>query len=74
MRDALLHKTECPGQPERDLRNESDHEAWLATGNEKTDALQKLLTPYPAEEMRAYPVSPRVNNVKNDGPELVQPA
>ncbi|HVT02392.1 MAG TPA: hypothetical protein VHL58_03340, partial [Thermoanaerobaculia bacterium] len=30
-----------------------------------------LLKPFPAEEMRAYPVSSRVNSAKNDGAELV---
>lgn len=53
---------------------ESEHVGWLDPKNEKTDALRKLLRPYPAAEMRAYPVSLRVNNVKNDGPELIEPA
>jgi len=34
--------------------------------------LRKLLHPYPAEEMRAYPVSAKVGNVRNDGPELIE--
>lgn len=41
--------------------------------DEKAEALQKLLKPYPAEEMRACPVTARVNDVKNDGPELIEP-
>jgi putative SOS response-associated peptidase YedK len=53
---------------------EQDHAAWLDPKNEKTDALQALLKPFPSEEMRAYPVGTRVNNVKNDGPELIEPA
>jgi len=36
--------------------------------------VRPLRKPYPAEEMRAYPISARVNNVKNDGPELIEPA
>lgn len=52
---------------------EQDHDAWLDPKNEQTDALQKLLKPYPAEEMRAYPIRLRVNNVKNDEPELIEP-
>jgi putative SOS response-associated peptidase YedK len=52
---------------------ERHYDAWLDPGNEKTDTLQALLKPYPAEEMWAYPISSRVNNVKNDGPELVEP-
>jgi putative SOS response-associated peptidase YedK len=30
-----------------------------------------LLPPFPAEQMTAYPVSTRVNSVRNDGPELI---
>ena len=55
------------------LLPQSDYEAWLDPGNEKTDALKDMLKPYPAEEMRAYPISLRVNNVKNDGPEIIEP-
>ena len=50
---------------------ERDYGAWLDPKNE--NALQALLKPYPAEEMRAYPISMRVSNVKNEGPELVEP-
>ena len=32
-----------------------------------------LLGPYPAEAMEAFPVSPRVGNVKNDDPTLIDP-
>jgi putative SOS response-associated peptidase YedK len=49
-----------------------DHDAWLDPKNENTIGLQKLLKPYPAEEMRAYPISPRVNNVRNDEPGLIE--
>jgi putative SOS response-associated peptidase YedK len=41
----------------------ADYAAWLDPAN---DAPMELLTPFPAEEMRAYPVSRRVNNVRND--------
>jgi putative SOS response-associated peptidase YedK len=53
---------------------ERDFDAWLDPKNEKTDTLQPLLKPYPSEEMRAYAVSTRVNNARNDGPELIEPA
>ena len=56
------------------LLPQRDYEAWLDPANEQTDALKKMLKPYPAEEMRAYPISLRVNNVKNDGPEIIEPA
>ena len=32
-----------------------------------------MLVPMPADEMRAYPVVPLVSNVKNEGPELLEP-
>ena len=32
-----------------------------------------LLTPYPAEQMLAYPVRPRVNNPADDAPECIAP-
>jgi putative SOS response-associated peptidase YedK len=54
--------------------SEDDYAAWLDPKNENTATLQPLLKPYPSEEMRAYPVSTRVNNPKNDGPELIEPA
>jgi putative SOS response-associated peptidase YedK len=46
---------------------------WLDPENQRTADLQKLLVPYPSEEMRAYPIRPLVNNVKNEGPELLRP-
>jgi putative SOS response-associated peptidase YedK len=47
--------------------------AWL--GEEPADAaqLKALLAPYPSEEMVAWPVSPRVGNVKNNDPSLIEP-
>ena len=52
---------------------ERDYDAWLDPKNEESDVLQALLKPYPAEEMRAYPISTRVNNAKNDRPEVIEP-
>lgn len=34
---------------------------------------QQLLKPYPPDEMAAVPVSTRVNSVRNDGLELLEP-
>jgi len=49
----------------------------LATNrNEKPvdpSALKALLTPFPSEEMTCWPVSPRVGNVKNNDPSLIEP-
>jgi len=52
----------------------ADYEAWLEPGEQDKATLEALLAPYPAEEMRAYPVRPLVNSAQNDGPQLVQGA
>lgn len=49
------------------------YEAWLAPGERDPRDLQHLLTPYPAEEMVAYPVSLMVNNPANDDPGCILP-
>jgi putative SOS response-associated peptidase YedK len=47
--------------------------AWL--GKEAADApqLKARLAPYPSEKMVAWPVSPRVGNVKNNDASLIEP-
>lgn len=45
------------------------YDLWLDPGFQKIKELQALLKPYPAESMRRYRVSQRVNQVKNDDPE-----
>lgn len=52
---------------------ERSYDAWLDPKNGNPEELQELLKPYPSDEMRAYPVSTRVNNVKNDDPKLIEP-
>ncbi len=50
---------------------EPDEEStWLNGAG--VDELKAVCDPYPAEEMRAYPVSKRVNNPQNDSPELLE--
>ena len=50
------------------------YESWLGeTGTPSRTKLAILLRPYPAELMRAYPVSRAVNSPANDGPELLEP-
>ena len=46
---------------------------WLGEAEASPDALLALLRPYPAELMRAYPIGPRVGNVRNDDPGLLDP-
>lgn len=47
-------------------------EVWLDRAVEDPAVLQPLLAPTPAELMTAMPVNPRVNSVKNEGPECVE--
>jgi putative SOS response-associated peptidase YedK len=49
-----------------------DVSVWLNRGNQDPDELLPLLRPYPADRMRAYPVSPKVGNVHNDSPDLIE--
>lgn len=46
--------------------------AWLAP-EASPDSLLDLLIPYPAEEMKCYPVSRAVNSPKNDTPAVLEP-
>jgi putative SOS response-associated peptidase YedK len=46
-------------------------EAWLKPAD--NTSLKNLLKPYPAEKMKSYRVSEKVNAVKNEGPDLVIP-
>lgn len=53
------------------LRRE-DESTWLDRSTNDPASLEKLLKPYPAEEMTHYSVSPQVGNVKNDNPECIK--
>jgi putative SOS response-associated peptidase YedK len=44
---------------------------WLGEQPASTAEMEALLKPFPAERMRAYPISTRVNSVKNDEPSLL---
>jgi hypothetical protein len=47
----------------------------VPSGNSKIyrSLFLELLVPYPAEEMRMWEISPRVNSPKNDDPSLWEP-
>ena len=45
---------------------------WLDPALPDLGELQSLLVPAPDEDLEAYPVSRAVNNVRNDGPELIE--
>jgi putative SOS response-associated peptidase YedK len=46
-------------------------DAWLDPDNTDLGSLAGLLVPVPPEELEMFPVSKAVNDVRNDGPELV---
>jgi putative SOS response-associated peptidase YedK len=46
---------------------------WLDPSMQDVERVQGFLRPYPAEAMMAYPVSPMVNNARNDNPQCVLP-
>jgi putative SOS response-associated peptidase YedK len=48
------------------------HDEWLDPANTDTGRLDRLLVPF-AEPLSARPVSSRVNNARNQGPDLVEP-
>ena len=49
-----------------------DYDRWLEPGDPARPPVD-LLRPYPADRMRAWPVSARVGNVRNNDPTLLEP-
>ena len=49
-----------------------DYDRWLDAGDPARPPVD-LLRPYPGERMRAWSVSDRVGNVRNNDPELLAP-
>jgi len=47
--------------------------SWLDPEQNDRDDILPMLEAFPAEEMRAYPVSTRVNNARNEGADLIVP-
>lgn len=52
---------------------ERSYASWLDPGLNEPAYLKGLLQPYDAEQMETYPVSPLVNNPRNDSPQCIQP-
>lgn len=50
------------------------YDLWLDPGLQKPDAVCDLLVPYTATPMLCYPISNRVNSVKNDDASCIVPA
>jgi len=55
------------------ILSEEDASVWADDRIRDIDRLTRLLRPYPDAEMEAYPVDPRVGNVKNDDETLIRP-
>lgn len=49
------------------------YDLWLSEAAPPVEQLQKVLVPYPADEMEGFPVSNLVNKPQNDLPECIQP-
>ncbi len=54
------------------ILTEEEEKTWLSARDFQN--VKQLLRPYEAEKMKAYPVSPLVNNVKNDSPLCISEA
>jgi putative SOS response-associated peptidase YedK len=52
----------------------ADIDEWLDPGTEEPEPLRSLLVPSPAGTLVSHQVGTAVNNVRNDGPELVEAA
>jgi putative SOS response-associated peptidase YedK len=51
----------------------ADWERWLDPAVGDREIVESLMTPAQSEPLAAYPVSVRVNSVRNNGPELIEP-
>ena len=50
---------------------EEHHAKWL--GEVEDSGLKELLKPFPADQMKMWPISARVNSPKNDDPDILTP-
>ena len=50
---------------------EEDHAKWL--GEAEDGDLKALLKPFPADRMRIWAISPRVNSPENNDPRIIDP-
>ncbi len=51
----------------------ADWPVWLGERAEAPETVRALLRPSPADRLTTWPVTPRVGNVRNEGPELAAP-
>jgi putative SOS response-associated peptidase YedK len=54
------------------ILHQQDEARWLGGGDD-LGLITSLLQPYPSDQMRCYSVSPAVNSIANQGPELIKP-
>jgi putative SOS response-associated peptidase YedK len=54
------------------LQTREEEARWLDRREDDVAAVLELARPYPDDRIAAYLVSMKVNNVRNDGPELVE--
>ena len=55
------------------ILKKSDEDDWLNPDITEYSQLEKMLNPYDATEMEAYPVSSLVNSPKNNNPVIIKP-
>ncbi len=55
------------------LFHPKDFDRWLCPGNQDPSELTELFTPPPESYLTCFPVSKRVNSVKEQGADLIQP-
>lgn len=55
------------------ILDEVDYDLWLDPGMKNVDTLSEMLKPYDARMMGCYPVSTRLNQVRNDDAECAMP-
>ncbi|RPI07119.1 MAG: SOS response-associated peptidase [Ignavibacteriae bacterium] len=54
------------------ILQERHYDEWLDRENKNTEDLKKLLLPYPAAQMEAFPVSSYVSDSRHEGPECME--
>ncbi|PZD93264.1 SOS response-associated peptidase [Paenibacillus sambharensis] len=55
------------------ILQQEDEPLWLDRQVQSPEALQYLFKPYPAEQLKAYPVSTAVGSVRQDDPTCIEP-
>jgi len=55
------------------ILHEGDFKLWLDPSEHGKDVLRPLLKPFPSEELETYRVTPKVNSVKYNHPDNIEP-